>query len=134
MWLYKQDENMNLKPVMSQAEYDKIQAMKKMSSNVKQGGNVIFTACGACANDNGIALGKALYKAFGGRVNVYLNGDQSAVAQTLRGTGKQEFREGPLTVGPIQNGWTKFSTDGGVRNIGSLIINLRGSSPIQEGE
>ncbi len=120
------------KPVISVEEANKVKSMQSMASNVKNGGNVIFTACSTCSNENGTALGQALFKAFGGRVNVYLNGDQSSIATSNPETKVQTFSGGSLTAGSPVNGWTKFGTDNSVRNIGSLIINLKGRSPIQE--
>ena len=120
------------KPMISVDEYSKVSSMQSMAGNVKEGGNVIFTACSTCSNSSGTSLGEALVKAFGGRVNVYLNGDQSSIATSDPTTEVQAFKGGSLTAGSTVNGWTKFSRDGAVRNVGSLIVNLKGSSPIQE--
>ena len=133
---------------MSKAKYSKISAMQSMASNVSEGGNVIFTACTACSNENGMELGKNLVQSFDGRVNVFLNRDYSkfnrpgASYKTVTTTVKDKSGNvvdtkvekiplgiigGSMTYGDVQKGWTKFGRDGSVTNVGQLNLNLTGT-------
>jgi RHS repeat-associated protein len=135
---------LGMKEAMSQEMYSAISGVQSLGKNVSEGGNFVFSACRACNGSSGPALGLQLVKLFGGRLNVYLNGDQSVINRGEPTVTKTKIGRvtttlirnrhaifGPLSA-PVQ-GWTLFSRDGSVTPLrgngkqGGLQLNNGGS-------